>query len=220
VYGCRLDEQAINRLVRASADDVTPAVELTTVWNDVKISAGSLDELRRDIADQLEPGDDRRLENLKIQAGSGERRVTLEIDERAARVTVESTDVAWAIGRTEQLRKILLHAHGAAHLRQWCAARLSMVGLAVAAIVIGCIAKAGLLRTTPRSVLLAALIVVVAAIAGYLLGRLRGRRNRTILWIDGPIPSGGWRSWTVAERVAALAFLVALTTLVVNILKR
>jgi hypothetical protein len=219
VYGCRLDQQAITRLVRASTDGMTPTVELTTVWNDVEISSGSLDGLRQDIADQLDPGDDRRLENLEIRAVDGERRVTLEIGERAAKITVESTDAAWAIGRTEQLRKILLHAHGSAHLRTWCATRLSVIGLAAAAAGVSCLALAGLLEAGPRSVLLAGLIVVVATIAGYLLGRLRGRRNRTILWIDGPIPPRGWQSWTVAERIAALAFLVALTALVVNVLK-
>lgn len=220
MYGCRLDQQAINRLVRASTDGVAPAVELTTMWNEVKIRSGSLAGLRQDIVDQLVPGDDRRLENLRIVAGDGERRVTLEIGARAADVTVESTDAAWAIGRTEQLRKILLHAGGSAHPRRWCAGRLSLVGLVAGAIVVGGVARAGLLGTTPRSVLPAGLIILVTTIGGYLLGLFRERLNRTILWIDGPIPSGSWRSWTVAERIGALALLVAVAALVVNILRR
>ena len=220
VYGCRLDQDTITRLIRASADGVAPAtVELTTVWNDTRFDSGSLDGLRQDIKDQFEPGDGRRLDDLEIRAGDGDRRVTLTIGATEAEVTVVSADATWARGRAGQLRDILLWARGCGHLRTWCAGRLSGLGLVAGAIVVACLATAGLIDRRPASWLVAGLIVVVSTTAGFLAGRVRARRNRTILWIDGPIPRRGWRTWTVAERLASLTLLVALGALIVNILK-
>jgi hypothetical protein len=220
VYGCRLDEDKINRLIRASAEGLKPlTVELTTVWSGVRLRAGSLADLRSAIEDRVEPGDWRRLENLQIRAGDAERQVVLNIGAQAALVTVESTESSWATGRGELLRKILLYARGTAHIREWGAERLTGIGIAVASIVVTSLSVAGLIDKRPGSVAVAGLIVIVATTAGFLLGRFRERRNRTVLWIDGSIPSRGWRAWTVAERIAALALVVTLSLLVVNILK-
>lgn len=85
--------------------------------------------------------------------------------------------------------------------------------------IVALLAVAGVLDDRPGSVATAALILIVATITGFLMGRLRGWRNQTVLWIDGPIPKPGWTTWTVGERVAMLALLVALCSLIVNILK-
>lgn len=220
LYGSRLDDETINRLIRASSADVTRHTpELTTVWNGARLRADSLTGLRTAIENRLEPGDYRRLNNLQIRADGDRRSVKVDITAQAATVIVESTDGDWAIGRGEQFRKILRYARGLPDRRRWCAARLSLVGLVVAAIIVALLAVAGVVNDRPGSVATAALIVVVATITGFLMGRFQDWRNQTVLWIDGAIPKRGWTAWTVSERVATLALLVALCSLIVNSLK-
>ncbi|MFI7601373.1 hypothetical protein [Actinoplanes sp. NPDC049681] len=220
VYGAQLDQEKINRLIRASTEGVTPpTAELTTVWNGARLRADSLSGLRTAVENRLEPGDWRRLDNLRISTGDETRSVVVEIGAQAATVTIESTDGDWAIGRGEQFRKILQYAGGSRVLRRWCAARLSAAGAMAAAMIVALLAVAGVVDGRPGSVATAALILAVATISGFLIGRLRARRNRIVLWIDGPIPKPGWTTWAVGERIAALALVVALGSLVVNILK-
>lgn len=220
VYGPQLDQEKLNRLIRASTDGVTPHnAELTTVWNGARLRADSLSGLRTAIDERLEPGDCRRLDNLWIRAGSDQRSVVVHVGAQAAAVTIESMDGDWAIGRGEQFRKILRYAGGTPTLRRWCAARLSIAALVIAAMFVAALAVVGAVDSRLSSIATAALFVVVATIIGFLAGSFQERRNQTVLWIDGSIPKRGWTTWTVSERVATLALLVAGCSLVLNTLK-
>jgi hypothetical protein len=220
VYGPLLDRENINRLIRASTDGVTPpTAELTTVWNGARLRADSLRALRTAVEDRLEPGDCRRLDSLRISAGGDRRSVVVDLGAQAATATIESTDGDWAIGRGEQFRKILHYAGGSLTLRRWCAARLSTAGAVIAATIVALLAVAGVVDGHPGSIATATLIVAVATGTGFLVGRFRQRRNQSVLWIDGSIPKRGWATWTIGERIAVLALLVALHSLILNLLK-
>jgi hypothetical protein len=220
VYGAKLDQEKINRLIRASTDGVTPpTAELTTVWNGARLRADSLNGLRTAIQDRLEPGDARCLENLRISTGDDQRGVAVDVSTQSVTVTIESTDGAWALGRGEQFRKILLHAAGSLTLRRWYAARLALVGLVVAAAMTALLALDGVVDSRLGSTLTSVSVATAAAIASFLMSRLCARRNETVLWIDGSIPRSGWNGLTVAERVATLALVVSLSALIVNIFK-
>jgi hypothetical protein len=193
--------------------------ELTTVWNGARLRADSLSGLRTAIEDRLEPGDCRRLDNLRIRSGGDERSVVVDIGAQAATVSVESTDGDWAIGRGEQFRRILQHAGGSPAPRRWCAAHLSVTGLLLGATIVALLAMTGVVGSSPGSVATSVLIVIVATITGFMTGRFRERRNQAVLWIDGPIPKRGLTTWTVNERIATVALLVAVCSLIVNIFK-
>jgi hypothetical protein len=219
VYGCRLDEPKINKLADAVADGITPSrIALATTWSGIRVRSASLQGLRRAIDRSLQPGDPQRLQTLRIRATSRDRHARVEIGEQAATVTVEAVEAAWAIGKAEQLRTILMDAHGSARRHRWRAHHHTLAAASAAAVAVGAAIRLGLATADTTTAVLLILLVGLAGTAGLLFGRWRAACNRTLIWVDGSLPRQGWTDWSITDKIAGLALLVGLVGLVVTIL--
>lgn len=76
----------------------------------------------------------------------------------------------------------------------------------------------GLLTVDLHSIVLAATSVIVAVATGYLVGRWRTARNRTVIWVVGALPRRGWAGWSTADRIAAASVVVGFLGVVVTLL--
>jgi hypothetical protein len=219
IYGCRLDQPKINKLATAVADGITPSrVELIATWSGTRLRSDSLDGLRRAVDRCLQPGDPQRFETLEMRAIGGDRVVRVDIGEHAATVTVEACEAAWAIGKAEQIRKILLHAHGSPRRLRWRAGRCALGSATAASVSVGAALRIRILPINVTGVVLAVMLVGLAAATGFLLGRWRAARNRTVIWAVGALPRHGWAEWNTAERIAALTLLIGLLGVIVTVL--
>jgi hypothetical protein len=206
LHGCRLDQSALSRLIEAVRDPTaSPQVALEAKWHGTRFRRDSLVAVRTAISRSLNPGDPRRLDQLRIEALGANRSVVVEMEEAAARVTVECVDAAWTLGRAEQIRRILRHAGGRPEpqrQRPWLWAATS--GAAVAC-VLGLLWMLGATTSTG----LGAALVSGGAATGFLIAGRAASNSQAVIWIDGPIPRRGWRAWSVGDRIALLALLVA-----------
>jgi len=217
-----MDQPKIEKLTDAVADGMTPPrVDLSTTWNGPRLRANSLDGLRQAIDRCLQLGDSQRLETLELCASSGERHVRVRIGEYVATVSVEASeanDGAWAIGKAEQIRKILLHAHGSVRLPRWRPGLLALAGSIAALVGIGGALRVGLFPVDAGPVVLAVMVVGLVGISCYLVGRWRATNSRTVIWVAGALPRRGWVGWSTADRIAALALLVGFLGIIVTLL--
>jgi len=218
VYGPRLDQPKINRLAQAVADGITPSgVDFETNWHGTQLRAPSLQQLRREADRCLQPGDLRRLDTLVLSSAGHGRQVRVAIGEQAATVTVEA-EAAWAIGRAEQIRDILLNAYGCSRLQRWREAHLSLGGTIASLVVVVVAFLLGLLAVDLRSIVLAAAFMTATAATGYLVGRWRSARNRSVIWVAGALPRHGWAGWCTTDRIAAVTMLVGLLGVIATLL--
>ncbi|MFC0533314.1 hypothetical protein [Phytohabitans kaempferiae] len=220
VYGCKLDGAAIGKLVAVAAEGITNArIEYATSSGGTRVRSDSLDGLCQ-VADVcLHPAEPRRLDTLDLRIHAGSRCVEISIDERAASVAVEDDEAAWAIGRAEQLRKLLIRADGHSRFRRldvgWAALAASVFTTASIIIFVG----TGRLEATNKLLMLAGLLAALSVAVVVLVGRWQARRNQTLIWVAGPRPRRGWASWNVSERMAVLTLLLGLGSLCVTVLR-
>jgi hypothetical protein len=217
IYGPWLDRPKINKLAQAVASGITPPrVDFETNWHGTRLRATSLQGLLRAADQCLQPGDSRRLDTLELSSTGHDRRVRVIIGEQAATVEVEA-EAAWAIGKAEQIRDILLHARGSSRLRRWRETHLSLAGTIASFAVVAAAFLLGLLAVDLRSIVLAAASIIATAAIGYLVGRWRAARNRTLIWVAGALPKRGWAGWSTTDRIAAVTVLVGLLGVVVTL---
>ncbi len=220
VYGCKLDKAAISKLVIVAADGITsPQVEYATSSGGTRLRSESLDGLCQAADVCLHPAEPRRLDTLYLGIRGGSRHVQINIDERAASVTVEDNEAAWAIGRAEQLRKLLIRADGHSRLRRLDAGRAALTASAFTTAAIIVLIGTGRLEATNKLLMLAGLLVALAAATAFLAGRWQAGRNQTLIWVAGPRPRRGWATWNVSERMAVLTLLLGLGSLCVTLLR-
>lgn len=179
-------------------------------------STGQLATVRTAISRSLNPGDPKRLDQLRIEARGASRAVIVELGEEVTAVTVESTDAAWALGRAEQIRRILWHAGGSSERQRW---RPWLWAVTSGAAIAGGLALVWLFGVTMTIALSVALVGGVAA-AGFLVARRMVSKSQPTIWIDGAMPRHGWRGWSLGDRIAFLALLVAFLAAVVPLLMR
>lgn len=218
IYGSRLGQTEINRLAQAVADGIAPWVSFDTNWHGTRLRGTSLQQLRRAIDRCFQPGDSRQLDTLELSSVGHGRQVQVAIGEQAAIVTVEAEEAAWAIGKAQQIRDILLHARGCSRLRRWREMHLSLLGTIISLAGIVAAFRIGLLTVDFRSIVLAATSVAGTVATGYLVGSWRAAGNRTVIWVAGALPRRGWAGWSSTDRIAAVSvvvgFLGVLATLV------
>ncbi|GAA4448282.1 hypothetical protein [Phytohabitans houttuyneae] len=220
VYGCKLDKAAIDKLVAVAADGIaTPRVEYATSSGGTHLRSDSLEGLRQAADVCLHPAEPRRLDTLDLRIGGGSRQVQIRIGEQAASVTVEDNEAAWAIGRAEQLRKLLIRADGHSRLRRLDAGRAALGAGAFAAVAIVVLIGTGRLDATNNVLMLAGLSVALVTAVGFLAGRWQARRSHTLIWVAGPRPRRGWTSWNINERMAVLTLLLGLGSLCLTLLR-
>lgn len=218
VYGPRLDPPKINKLAQAVADGITPPnVDFGTNWHGTRLRATSLPELLQAADGCLQPGDSRRLDTLELSSASHDRRVRVAISEQEATVKVEG-EAAWASGKAEQIRNILLYAHGRSRLRRWRGIHLSLAGMFASFIGVGAAFLLRILAVDLRSIVLAAAFIITTVATSYLVGHCRAARNRTLIWVAGPLPKRGWAGWTRPDRIALAGVLVGLLGMVITLL--
>jgi hypothetical protein len=217
LHCCQCDQPALDRLIEAVRDGIASRqVTLEATWQGTRLRQDGLAAIRAAISRSLDPGDPRQLDRLHIEARSADRTVAVALGDEAATVTVESGDAAWALGKAEQIRRILRHAGGRDRRRRWRPWRWAMTsGIAVAAVV-AVLWPAGAIATAA----LAVGLVGGAAATGFLIARRMVYRSRAVIWIDGAMPRHGWRQWSIGDRLAALALLVAAFAAVVPLLTR
>lgn len=51
------------------------------------------------------------------------------------------------------------------------------------------------------------IFLTATAATGYLVGRWRAARNRTVIWVAGALPRRGWAGWSTADRIASVTVL-------------
>ncbi|MEV4131443.1 hypothetical protein AB0J72_04680 [Dactylosporangium sp. NPDC049742] len=218
IYGPVLDEPKINKLIDAVTDGVGGPVRLTAMWQGSRLSAGSTAGLRREIDASLQVGDPRRLDSLHIAAGDGvNRRAEVDVLAAEAVVAVEAADSAWAIGRAEQIRRMLLHAKGMPQPKRCLEKGSTVVGVAVA-VLTGLALLLGPLTVSVSGGVGGVALVVVGGAGGYMAGRHRAARNRTVIWIDGTLPRSGWAAWSTSDRIAFAALVGGLLGLIATVL--
>jgi hypothetical protein len=216
LHGCRCDEPVLDRLIEAVRNGITPPyVTLEATRERTRFRRSDLAAVRTAIGRSLSPGDRRSLDRLSVEALSRSRTVVVAL-EAAATVTVESIDAAWALGKAEQIRRILQDAGGRPRRRQWKPWRWAVTGALVAtAAVLSVLRPSSLIATAGLGIAL-----VGGAAAGFLIARLMVYRSRPIIWIDGALPRHGWRQWSVGDRIAFVALVVAALAFVVPLLAR
>ncbi|MFG1605666.1 hypothetical protein [Actinoplanes sp. NPDC049265] len=218
-HGQRCGEPELNLLFNAVRDGFRPEeVTLEAVWHGNHFRRGDLAGVRAAIGRSLTPGDARRLDQLRLEAQSdGRGRVVVTLHEQAT-VTVESPDAAWAIGKAEQIRRILAHAGGRPRPRRfrpwlWAVAGAFAGGLAglLAATLAGPAGFAGV-------VVLASALGCGGAAGCFLVARHMVVRSRPVIWIDGPIPRRGWRSWELRDQIAFVALPLSVVAAVLRVI--
>jgi hypothetical protein len=215
LYGCRCDEPLLERLIDAVRDPAgSPQVTLEARWNGTRLHQESLAAVKAAIRRSFNPGDPNQLDQLRVVALNADRQVTVELGRESATVSVESEDGAWALGKAEQLRRILRAAGGTTRPRRWRPALCAAASGALVAVGLAILWISGL--ATPVG--LGAALVGAAAAAAFLLARRMLRKSRPIIWINGALPRHGWREWSISDRIAFLGFLVAILAIVVPLL--
>jgi hypothetical protein len=112
LYGCRCDEPVLDRLIATVGDGASPqSLILAATWEGVRLRRDSLPALRAAVEGRTGPGDPQTLTSLHIEGHGAGRVVTVELADTAS-ITVASVDTAWALGKSEQLRRILVRAGG------------------------------------------------------------------------------------------------------------
>jgi hypothetical protein len=214
LYHYRADEPVLDLLIKAVRDGITPPVTLEATWQGTRLRRDDLAAVRAAMRRSLNPGDPRRLDQLCIEACDHNHRVVVALEEEAATVTVESADAAWTLGKAEQIRRILQHAGGRTSRRRWRPWRWAMTSGAAVAAVLTVLRPFGVIATA----VLGMALVGGAAAAGFLIARRVVDRSRPVIWIEGAMPRHGWRRWSVHDRIALLALLVAALAAVVPLL--
>jgi hypothetical protein len=215
-FHCRCDRPVLDRLIAALRDrGALRSMRLEGTWYGTRFRRNDLEAIREAISGSAYPGDTRRLNQLHMEARGGDRLVVVTLGDETATVRVESGDSAWPGGKAAQIRSILEHAGGRLKRRRcrpWMWAIASAIGGAAL------LAVLWVLGAVPTSAVGIALVgvalVASAAAAGLLVTRRLVERRRPVIWIDGPLPRRGWRHWSVGDRIAALALIVAVLTLI------
>lgn len=216
--GCDVDAPRLRKIIGviAKTDSGAP-ITLRTSRNGTTISRGSLEKLLAAVHESTEPGNPDDIDNVEIEARGGARKVSFTLESTVVTWTVEG-DTSWTRGVTEQIRDLLAEGGGRK--------QASAGGLLYAAIIVPFVAAVatallatGRIPPTGWSVASGVLLVVVGGLAGFVLGRIRQRRDRCRLSAVGELPPRRW--WNgidVGTRTAVVVAVIAFLALIVNAL--
>jgi hypothetical protein len=217
LHGCLLDQPNLDLLIRAVRKDLGP-IELHAIWRGTHVRVNALSTLQNRLDSGLTPGNTHMLEALQLQASAGGNIVQVHANQDRVEVRVESSDAAWAIGRKQQIRQILLHSHGSLHSERLSPGWAALSGIAFAAAAAALAFFLGWLHPTPITNAAVSAFVLGSASMGYLLGRRRREQSKTVIWLGGSLPKRSWRSWSRSDRIAAATCLISGLSLLMYVL--
>lgn len=220
LYRICLDRPRLGVVLRVATERFSRAqVALRSDRDGTQFTSGSLDGLLAQIG-RSEDADPDCLDNLQVECRAKERSVTLVIAKDRATVTVSGCDAAWAHGKAEQLRLLLLRS-GSSERPVHCGPTVCGLGGAVgAAAVAGAIVAASGGYADGSAIALAVAFTVFAGAAGALIGRRRVRRAKVHLYVAGPQPKRSlWARMTIMERLFTISTVVSLVSLCLSLLR-
>jgi hypothetical protein len=221
VYRVHLDRPHLDLVTRAAVDRFRrPQTTFRSERNGTLFTSSSLAELIDNINNSVASGDPERLDDLYIECRDEERSVLLAIRTDKATITVADLDPAWANGKAEQLRTLLLRAGGARRPLVWGRTLCGITGVALGIAVSTTILALTAGRPEVSAMVFVAASPFLAGVAGFLTGYRRVRHAQVHLFVAGPEPRVSlWVRMNMIERMFLISTLIALIGWITEVLR-